>query len=329
VDIGLIGCGRVAAWHTKIYKLIKNAKVVAVTDVSEERARAFARENKIDKYFKNHLDILEMKNLDFVDICTPTSTHAPITIDAIKSGHNVLLEKPFALNVQECDKIISENQKHKVKVCICHNQIYFPNVQKIKSMIDSNIIEPVTVKTFIKANGELLPSWTTTISEGGVLWESGYHSAYLQLFFLTEIKDVFATGSKMKFPVYDDFCVLLRTTSQCYGIIEISMLSKKQEVFYEIDTSDGMRFQLDVAHDYLIKAPAKVTELARVWAKYKLSREKLRYFRGHFYLICSFMSSLTKDLPSPVPPEEGKKTIQLLECIQKSLDGGKIVSVPS
>lgn len=330
MNIGLIGCGGVATYHAMLYKLIENAKVVAVSDVNSEKARLFAGNNKVEKYFQNHLDLLEMKNLDFVDVCTPTSTHAPIALDIIKSGLNVLLEKPLARTSEQCDQIISEAEKHDVKVCVCHNQIFFPSVRKIKSMIDQNKIELVSFKTFDKENGDLLPPWTATASEGGILWETGYHLAYLQRFFLKEIKEIFAVGSKVKYPVYDDFCVLLRTPSRCYGTIELSWLAKKMDVFYEVDTSDGRRIQLDRVSDYILDAPPNTTEMALFQAKRMLSRKLTKhYFRGHFHLLTAFMDSLKNDLPSPVPPIEGKKTLQLLECVQKSLDEGKVVRVPN
>jgi myo-inositol 2-dehydrogenase/D-chiro-inositol 1-dehydrogenase len=328
LNVGLIGCGSIASWHIKIYKLIKDVKVIAVSDINLEKARAFAAKNKIRKHFNNYLDLLEIKDLDFVDVCTPTSTHASIIIDAVKSNHNVFTEKPLALSTQQCNKIISESRRHGVKVCVCHNQIFFPGVQKIKAMIDGGKIEPVVVKTFIKEDGELLPPWTKTASEGGIIWEVAYHLAYLQLFFLKNIKDVFAVGGKIKYPVYDDFCVLLRTSSDCYGIMEVSELSKKQEAFIEIDTLDGDRFQIDRVHDNILKSPVKVKDLAIIKAKLKFLPRKLRYFRGHYRLIKKFIDSIKFDLPSPVPPEDGRKTIQLLECIQKSLDEGKIIPFP-
>jgi predicted dehydrogenase len=329
MKIGLIGCGAVASHHARVYRLIQNATIVAVCDKDVEKARVFANEHKIEKTFGNHLDLLEIKDLDFVDICTPTSTHASITVDAVKSGINVLLEKPMALNSEQCDQIISETKKHKAKVCVCHNQIFFPIVKRIKSMIDNNQAELVSFKTFIKENGEILPSWNTTMSEGGILWEAGYHLAYLQLFFLRNITSVFAVGNKVKYPVYDDFCVLLKTPFRYYGIMEISWLPKKEEIFYEVDTADGRRYQINRADDYLLAAPADVAELARSRAKYLLSREKLRYFRGHFNLFARFMDALKNDLPSPIPPEDGKKTIQLLESIHKSLEKQEIIQIPS
>jgi len=330
MKIGLVGCGGVANYHAKIYKLIKDAEVVAVTDVNLERARSFASRFKVKRYFPTYQDLLEMENLDYVDVCTPTSTHAPIVIDILRSGMNVLCEKPLALNSEQCDQIISEAETQRAKLCICHNQIFFPAVRKIKSKIDEGEIELVSFKTFDKENGALLPSWTATASEGGILWETGYHLAYLQLFFLREVTELFAVGKKVKFPVYDDFCVVLKTASRCYGTIELSWLAKEMDVFYEIDTADGGRIQIDRNSDYLLNAPPGVADTALFKSKRVFSRKlTMRYFRGHFHLFTSFMNSIKNDLPPPVPPIEGKKTIQLLECIQESLNEGKVVRVPN
>lgn len=330
MNVGLVGCGGVANFHAKIYQFIKDAEIVAVADINLEKARSFASKFKIKRYFSTYQDLLEMKNLDYVDVCTPTSTHAPVVIDILKSGINVLCEKPLALNSQQCDQIISETEKKRAKLCVCHNQIFFPSVRKIKSKIDEGKIELVSFKTFDKENGALLPSWTATPSEGGILWETGYHLAYLQRFFLREVTELFAVGNKVKFPVYDDFCVVLKTASRFYGTIELSWLANEMDVFYEIDTADGRRIQIDRNSDYLLNAPPGVTDTALFKSKRLLSRKvTTRYFRGHFHLFKSFMNSIKNDLPPPVPPIEGKKTIQLLECIQESLDSGKVVRVPS
>lgn len=329
MNIGLVGCGGVANFHARIYKSIKDAEIVAVADMNLEKARLFASKFKVKRYFSTHLDLLEMKNLDYVDVCTPTSTHTPIVIDILRSGVNVLCEKPLALNSQQCDQIISEVEKQRVKLCVCHNQIFFPSVRKIKSKIDEGEIELVSFRTFDKENGSLLPSWTATASEGGILWETGYHLAYLQLFFLREVTELLAVGNRVKFPVYDDFVVVLKTASRCYGTIELSWLAKEMDVFYEIDTADGRRIQIDRNSDYLLDAPPAVADMALFKSKRLFSRKlTTRYFRGHFHLFKSFMNSIENDLPPPVPPIEGKKTIQLLECIQESLDEGKIVRVP-
>jgi len=310
-------------------------------DINLEKVKSFADRYGIKRSFRNHRDLLEIKDLDFVDICTPPSTHVDVACDAAKSAHNILLEKPMALSTSECERIIHATKRAGVKLCVCHNQMFIPHVIQAKSMVDSGHYDLVSFKTSIKESAELIraPNWTLTPEEKGVLWESGCHAAYLQLLFLKNIKEVYAVGSKVRHPVHDELSVLLRTPNQSYGIIELSWLAKQTETIYEINSSDGKRAQI-LNFIHLIEqsgnAPKHVwsglyldgKRILKKWIKPVLDglrKGKLVYCLPHFSLISSYMESLKNDSPPPVTPEEGKKTIKLLECIEESMNKHRIV----
>ena len=137
MNVGLIGCGRVAHIHMGAYKAMRKVNVVAVSDADINRAKAFAEPYKIENVFSNYIDLFEIKDLDFIDVCTPTSTHESIVRDAAKSGLNVLMEKPMGRNSEECERMIEESRKHGTKLCVCHNQLFFPYVRHLKSIADS------------------------------------------------------------------------------------------------------------------------------------------------------------------------------------------------
>jgi len=344
MKVGLIGCGRVANLHMIVYKNIQNVKVVAVSDINTERAKSFANKYGINKFFANYLDLLEIKDLDLVDVCTPVSTHAQIARDIARFGYNILLEKPMALTTDECEEMIFEARKHGVSLCICHNRIFDPLVKRAKHIVDSGHYELTSFRASIKQSPELVgaPSWVLTPEEKGILWETGCHAAYLQLHFLPNVKEVYAMGSKVKYSVYDEFTALSRTSDQAHGIIEISWLAKESEVLYEINNSDGKQLQIDLLNrelsEKLGSRPKHLwgelySDVKAGLKKYlKYAREifynkELSFCLPHFYLITSYIESLKKDLPPPVPPVEGKKTIRLLECIEESLDKHKIVKM--
>ena len=67
MNIGLIGCGRVAELHMLAYKNIPEANVIAVSDINIDRAKTFAHKYNIKKAFKDYLELVEIKNLDFVN----------------------------------------------------------------------------------------------------------------------------------------------------------------------------------------------------------------------------------------------------------------------
>lgn len=348
MNVGLIGCGNIANGHVAVYNSIEDAEVVAVSDIDLEKAKRFAKEHGIQKSFERYTDLLEIGTLDLVDICTPVSTHAHIACDAAEFGHNVLVEKPMAVNTSQCERMINESEKRGAQLCVCHNRLFLPSVMQAKSVVEAGDVKISSFKTILKESYELLrhydlaPSWNITPREKGILWEVGCHEAYLQLHFLGDVEEVYAVGNRVKYPVYDDFTVLLRTSSRRYGLMEVSWVSKEQEILYEISTSDERRFQIDEEFDYLIEKSNNPSwsfkdairnaylDQKRVlgkWVRFGLNYLRKRKGISHFNLIRDYVESLEKGQPPPVSPQDGKKTVKLLECIEKSLDNNQIVKV--
>src|SRR4030043_1004175 len=100
VRVGIAGCGLIAQWH-HLPSLIKmrDAKLVAVCDKDIDLIDGVARRFNINRRYTDFNEMLTSEDLDMVDICTPPQTHADLSIRAIESGCNVLVEKPLALNL--------------------------------------------------------------------------------------------------------------------------------------------------------------------------------------------------------------------------------------
>jgi predicted dehydrogenase len=348
-NVGLIGCGMVAKLHMKAYSAMENVHVVALADMDIKRAENFAKSYNIGKTFSNYHDLFELKDISFVDICTPTSTHETVVRDAAKAGVNALMEKPMGRNSEECGRMIEEAKKHHTQLCVCHNQLFYPHVQRLKAIVDSEGYNLTSFKTLHRENFEWLKAhnlaqpWNVHPEHGGILWEVGTHLAYLHLNFLKDIKEVYAIGSKSKYSVWDDFTVLLRTSSQQWGVFEISWVAKESEIVYEITDSNGGRVQTFLPHGYIIERmkepPASLggvfsnyfsdqSRLYKKWGKFAKDQIK-KPTLGHFKLISSFANSLEKGLPSPVTGEDGRNAIKLLECIEKSLNEKRSVEYSS
>jgi predicted dehydrogenase len=341
--VGLIGCGGASSAHIKIYKKIKNVDVVSLCDINIEKAKIFARNFKVEKTYTNYWDMFDKEDLDLVDVGTPVSTHAKIVCDAAKASlPAILVEKPMALNVAECDEMIKEAKKHGSKLCIGHNQIFLPDIQKIKSMVNNGDFNLFSFKTSLRSNFEMLraynlaPAWNVMPEQKGIIWEVGCHHAYLQLYFLPDIQEVYAVGSKVLYPVYDDFTVILRTSKQQFGIIEISWITRETEAIYEFRDITGRKlavfpWEFNYMLEYSQEPPFTIGKVAKnifvdqkrliqKWLKFVSCYIQKRKILPTFNLINTFIESIKKDLPPPVQPEDGRKTIKLLECIETSLN---------
>jgi UDP-N-acetylglucosamine 3-dehydrogenase len=341
MNIGVVGCGRIADAHLMIYRFIKGAKVKAVTDINIENAKKLAVKYKIEKTFNDYCDLLEINDLDFVDICTPPSTHVEIACKAAEHGHNILLEKPMALSTKECEKIIHAAEKKSVNLCVCHNQLFFPAIMKAKAFVDSGHYEIVSFRTSVRENPEMfnVPKWNLTEKEKGLIWEVGCHPAYLHLHFLGDIKEVYAVGSKVKYPVFDEFTVILRTSGKAFGLMEISWLSRGTEKIYEINCSNGKRaFMIapppyaNQGYDVLLEKTGIAesdfySEIKKLLGHLVKRGTFFGYYTGHFNLIKRYIQSLKGSFEPPVKLKDAVNTIRLLECIEASLKIRKIVKL--
>lgn len=351
MDVAVIGCGHIADVHMKIYKSLKNVNIVGVCDLNIEAAKRSARKFGVDKVFTDYNDLFETKDLNLVDICTPISTHGRIVCDAAKEVPAVLVEKPMAFSVSECDEIIATIKKYGSKLCVVHQQLFLPSVERAKSLVDKGVYDLLSFKTTQKESFEVLKAanwasdWMVAPEQNGILWEVCTHLAYLQLHFLPDIVEVYAVGNKTKYPVHDHFFVLLKTKSHRFGLIELSWITKETEIYYEMCDSTGKRAQIYRNFDYFVENQAEnapynvggafrafVTDEKRVlqkWSRFGLNYFKKTKLGSHFKLISSYLESIEKDFPPPITPEDGRKTIQLLECIKNSLDEQSPIAVPS
>ena len=345
MNVGLVGCGRVSEIHMNAYRNIPEAKVVAVSDINLERAKAFAQKHKIEKVYNDSSKLFELRDLDFVDICTPISTHAKLACEAAKYGHNIFLEKPMARSSRECNHIIHEITKNKVKLCICHNQLFLPTVLQVRKMVDSGDFPLAYFKVSVRESAELIgaPSWIMTPEQGGALWETGAHAAYLQLHFLKNIEKVWAIGEKIENPVYDHFIIMLTNSNKTVGVIEISWLAKKEEEKFEFISTKGRKIEI-LNYNFFLEYKEKPEknllqgyyrdqkQIIKKWAKFFLTNIRNRRLIGcvpQYILITKFMESLKNDTEPPVTPEDGRKTVRLLEYIEESLNKNEPVKVQS
>jgi predicted dehydrogenase len=341
MKVGIIGCGGIAPMHLRVYKRLEGVEVAGLCDLNPERVKNLAERFGVKKTYSDYQEMFEKENLDLVDICTPVSTHLRIVCDAAETTPAILVEKPMALNVGECDEMIRTVEKHGRKLCIGHNQIFSPHIQKAKSMVNSGGFKLHSFRTTLKANFEnlkaykLAPPWNVSPQQRGIIWEVCCHHAYLHLHLLCDIDEVYAVGSRLKYPVYDDFAVLLRTKEDHFGIIEISWVQRETEVVYELKDSAGRRVQILWEYDYMLEnsmdPPFTVglvakniyvdhKRLLQKWVKFGTCYIRKRKLLPTATMIATYIEAIKKDQPPPVTPIDGRRTINLLECIDRSLN---------
>lgn len=136
LKVGLVGYGFMGGMHSQCYEATGEAKIVAITDVEADR-RASAKEKYGCNVYASMDEMLASEKLDIVDICTPTYLHEECVIKAAATGVNIMCEKPMALDVESCDRMIAAVEKSGSKFMIGQVIRFWPEYQVVKEIADS------------------------------------------------------------------------------------------------------------------------------------------------------------------------------------------------
>ena len=142
LKVGIIGTGWIADAHIQQYKLMPDVEIVAGADLVEGKAEAFFKKHEVEgvRCYPDHKSMLEAEELDAVSICTYNATHAECTIDALKKGVNVLLEKPMCVTTEEAIDIMRAEKESGKILSVGFQPRLDPNMIKVKDIVQSGVL---------------------------------------------------------------------------------------------------------------------------------------------------------------------------------------------
>ena len=142
LKVGIIGTGWIAEAHAESYKNMPDAEVVALADLIPGKAEKFAKDYGFEnaRLYPDHKSMLENEELDAVSVCTYNMTHAECTIDALKAGVHVLLEKPMCVTTEEAVEIMRAEKESGKILSVGFQPRMDPNMQMIKKIVDSGAL---------------------------------------------------------------------------------------------------------------------------------------------------------------------------------------------
>jgi len=142
---GLIGCGDISRKRVApALRDLPNCDFVAVSRANFELAESFAKEFGARRFYQHWQELIADKEIDAVYIATPVHLHAEQTITAAAAGKHVLCEKPMALNVAECDRMIEACRDNNATLGIAYYRHFYPAITRIKEIIATGEIgQPV------------------------------------------------------------------------------------------------------------------------------------------------------------------------------------------
>lgn len=331
----IIGCGAIHRLHAEALLESSITELYAVCDIDTTRAEKSAKDYNCKAYYDYH-DLVKNNDIDVIHLCTPHYLHAPMAIEAMKHGKNVLTEKPIAIKNVDAREMIKVSEETGKALGVCFQNRYNFTVRRTKEIIQSGNLGVVKgVKAFVTwdrdknyyAQDAWRGKWET--EGGGVLINQSIHTLDLLLYLVGEVE-------KLKAKV---------DTTILKNIIEVEDTSEAVIVF-----KNGARGLFYATNCYVANSPVQIEIICekgvlrlqndlvitydngsseRIGESDGRTGEKAYWGCGHASLINDFYNRLINNQPIQVDGKEGIKALEMINAIYESSKSDQFVEIKS
>ena len=354
VKTGLVGCGKVGHLHANALSTLETSDFIAVCDSDVDRATEFADQYGV-RAFSSMDEMLAAVHLDSVDICTPHPFHRVPAIKAAEAGVHVLVEKPLASSLEDCDAMLSAADKHGVQIgTMCQRRFYRPSQRVRKAIDEGRIGRPVlgTVSMYgwrdqaYYESDEWRGSWKG--EGGGVLVNQAPHQLDLLQWYMGPIDELTGYWGNLNHPyieVEDTAVALLKFQSGALGNIVVSN-SQNPALYGNVhihgDNGASVGVQTDggamfIAGMSTILEPPSL-DLWTIpgddgWEEW--NTEDSEFFNSvnpmehyHKMQIEEFLHAILENREPAITGREGRVTVEIFTAIYRSMKDGRSIRFP-
>lgn len=338
----LIGCGMISPNHIKA-ALANDLEIVALCDLVEDnRNKAFElipEEKRASvSLYESHLEMLEKEHPDLVAIALGSGLKRRLSVDCMKAGANVIVEKPIALSLDDADAMIKTAEECGVKLIVNHQLRFGTTVRALKAESQTGNFGKLlhgTVQVRRNRNKAYFDAgkWRGTwANDGGTLMNQCIHyTDLLQWVMDSEVDEVFAYTDRMTHPYIeaeDLGLAVLKFKNGAYATIEGTVntypknLSDSMAIFGETGTVSLRGKALDDVEAWdFNKGPQSRDEAIEQFGIENMGT-------GHTPLY-KYAIEVVNGAPDDLcPATDSRAALELILAIYKSAAEGKAIKLP-
>ena len=259
LGVAIVGCGLIG--RKRASSLGLGGRLVACADIDLSRARQLA-ESCGAKAASDWHELLGLTEVDVILVATRHDSLASVTLEAIKAGKHVLVEKPAARSPVELQPVMDGAKKYGVKVHVGFNHRYHRSLHKAREIVDHGELgELMFIRARYGHGGRIgyEKEWRANpeLSGGGELIDQGPHLIDLSRWFLGEFSEVdgFADTFYWDMPVDDNAFMTLKTAKKQVAFLHVSCTEWKNLFSMEIYGREGKLDILGLGGSYDIPQP--------------------------------------------------------------------------
>lgn len=342
----IVGTGAIASVHAKAIEAIDNAVLLGVYSQTKEKKSRFAAEHDCAAYDALE-ELLALKEIDIVCICTPSGIHLEPALKCIEAGKHCLIEKPLEVNLERCDRIINAAKDRGVLIGVVFPSRFYPESKKLKGALNADwfgkiVVVSADVKWRREPDYYKSAAWRGTwkLDGGGALMNQGIHSVDMLQWLAGPVDSVQAAAANIlhkNIEVEDTLAATIKFKSGALGTIECSTAVypgalKRLEIMGTSGTAvmednDIVKweFQNQKTKDTKIKNPSGFD--FRGFGQGGVSDPMSISFYGHQKQIEELMDAIEAGSRPLVDGMEGRKSVEIVCAIYESARTGTCIKL--
>jgi predicted dehydrogenase len=316
---GIVGLGR-GRHGVRAIQATEGAKLMAVCDLQEQKAKAMAEENGCD-WTVEYGDLLTRKDIDVIGIYTSSGTHCDIAVEALNAGKHAYVTKPMDVYTEPCTKAIEAADKAGLVLAVDFGRRYNAQFRKMARDIRNGAIGKILVadlrikwfRTQDYYEGGYPPGWRkSTRTEGGSASNQGVHGIDLFMWLIGKIKDVYGVKRTLNHDMETEDASAAILTLEDGGIGTIVTTTCAEPPSGDVIEINGTKGTIS-------------------WGKEAQPYESKEEYEGEptgeigNNIIEDMILAINKGIPPNVDGREGRKSVELIEAIYKSSETGKLI----
>ncbi len=320
----IIGCGRIAQRHAE--QVARVGQLVGVCDIVSAKADALAGQYGAKAFYNIDELLSSSPEFDVAVICTPNGLHAEHSIACLRAGLHVICEKPMALTVQDCTKMIDAAEVADKKLFIVKQNRFNPPVAALKEKLEQQALGKIFSMQlncfWNRSEGYYKDEWRGTKAfDGGTLFTQFSHFIDLVYWMLGEVKEVKSFlqnyNHKGVIEFEDTGVVILEFLSGVIGAVNYTVNSFEKNMEGSL-TLFGEKGTVKIGGEYLNElAYAQGVEFDITESENK-SNDYGTYtgsMSNHDKVYDQVISVLQSKVPVTTNSHEALKTVEIIEKI--------------
>lgn len=340
LHFAIVGCGRIAKRHSELlgYQQIQGAKLAAVCDIVEEKAKSIGERFQVPYYTSIDEMLQKEPHIDVVSVLTESGNHARHVIQIANYRKHVVVEKPMALTISDADKMIEACDRNGVKLFVVKQNRFNVPVQKMREALEAGrfgklVLGTVRVRWCRTQEYYNQDSWRGTWAmDGGVLSNQASHHVDLLQWMMGDVESVFAksTTALVDIEAEDTAVVVLKFKSGALGIIEATTATRPKDLEGSISllgekgTVEIGGFAVNKMTTWNFTEP--LPSDAEVIEKYSVNPPNVYGF-GHQEYYDHVVDCINNHKHQLIDGLSGRKSLELLMAIYESIETGKEVFI--